>query len=174
MRNNVLGTYVVARAEERALAERFALLPLTPFSTRGLLGWRHVVSCRWRYDNAAQSERPGKELFRLLTPLRERAAEIAGVPVQSLRQVLVTEYPPGAVMGWHRDQLIFDDVVALSLLTPCTLRFRRRLEEGWERRSIEVMPRSAYLLRGPARRDWQHSTAPVGELRFLVTFAISP
>ena len=77
-------------------------------------------------------------------------------------------------MGWHRDQLMFDDVVALSLLTPCTLRLRRRLEEGWERRSLEVMPRSAYLLRGPARRDWQHSTAPVGELRFLVTFVISP
>jgi alkylated DNA repair dioxygenase AlkB len=123
---------VISAGEECALAERRA--------------------CGWRYDNAAQSERPGKELFRLLTPLRERAAEIAGVPVQSLRQVLVTEYPPGAVMGWHRDPLMFDDVVALSLLTPCTLRLRRRLEEGWEGRSLEVMPRSAYLLRGPARR----------------------
>ena len=38
----------------------------------------------------------------------------------------------------------------------------------------EVMPRSAYLLRGPSRRDWQHSTLPVGELRFMVTFVISP
>ncbi|MEA2805569.1 MAG: hypothetical protein QOE49_5664, partial [Rhodospirillaceae bacterium] len=39
-----------------------------------------------------------------------------------------------------------------------------------ERRSIELMPRSAYVLRGPSRRDWEHSIPPLGELRFSVTF----
>jgi alkylated DNA repair dioxygenase AlkB len=65
---------------------------------------------------------------------------------------------------------VFEDVVALSFLAPCTLRLRRRHEEGWDRRAIELLPRSAYLLRGPARRDWEHSIPPVGELRFSVTF----
>jgi alkylated DNA repair dioxygenase AlkB len=65
---------------------------------------------------------------------------------------------------------VFGNVVALSFLAPCTLRLRRRHEEDWDRRSIELLPRSAYLLRGPARRDWEHSIAPVGELRFSVTF----
>jgi alkylated DNA repair dioxygenase AlkB len=103
-------------------------------------------------------------------PLRERAAGIAGVSAKSLQQVLVTEYAPGAAMGSHRDKPMFEDVIALSFLAPCMLRLRRRQEDGWERRSIELRPRSAYLLRGPSRREWEHSIAPVSELRFSVTF----
>jgi len=99
-------------------------------------------------------------------PLRERAADFAGVPAQSLQQVLVTEYAPGAAIGWHRDKPMFEDGIALSFLAPCTLRLRRPQEEGWERRCIELRPRSAYLLRG----EWEHSIAPMGELRFSVTF----
>jgi alkylated DNA repair dioxygenase AlkB len=65
---------------------------------------------------------------------------------------------------------MFEDVVAFSFLAPCTLRLRRRKGDGWERRSIGLMPRSAYLLRGPSRREWEHSIPPVGALRFSVTF----
>ena len=31
-------------------------------------------------------------------------------------------------------------------------------------------PRSAYLLRGPVRRNWEHSIPPVEHLRYSVTF----
>jgi alkylated DNA repair dioxygenase AlkB len=161
---------VISPDEERALAEQFALLPLTPFAFRGFVGRRRIVSFGWRYDYAGRTLRPSDEIPRLLMPLRERAADIAGLPAQNLQQVLVTEYAPGAAIGWHRDKPMFEDVVALSFLAPCTLRLRRRREEGWDRRSIELMPRSAYLLRGPSRRDWEHSIPPLGELRFSVTF----
>jgi len=30
--------------------------------------------------------------------------------------------------------------------------------------------RSAYLLRGPVRRDWEHSIPPLDQLRYSVTF----
>jgi alkylated DNA repair dioxygenase AlkB len=159
---------VISPDEERTLAEQFALLPLTPFAFRGFVGRRRIVSFGWRYDYAGRTLRPSDEIPRLLMPLRERAADIAGLPAQSLQQVLVTEYAPGAAIGWHRDKPMFEDVVALSFLAPCTLRLRRRHEEGWDR-SIELMPRSAYLLRGPSRRDWEHSIPPLGELRFSVT-----
>jgi alkylated DNA repair dioxygenase AlkB len=156
--------------EERALAEQFARLPLTPFAFHGFLGRRRIVSYGWRYDYAGRTLRPSDEIPDLLMPLRERAAAIAGVVAQSLQQVLVTEYAPGAAIGWHRDKPMFEDVVAFSFLAPCTLRLRRRRDEGWDRRSIELRPRSAYLLRGPSRRDWEHSIPPVGQLRFSVTF----
>jgi alkylated DNA repair dioxygenase AlkB len=161
---------VISPDEERALAERFALLPLAPFAFHGFLGRRRIVSFGWRYDYAGRTLRPSEEIPGLLMPLRERAAEFAGVSAQSLQQVLVTEYAPGAAIGWHRDKPMFEDVVAVSFLAPCTLRLRRRHDEGWDRRSIELLPRSAYLLRGPSRRDWEHSIPPVGELRFSVTF----
>jgi alkylated DNA repair dioxygenase AlkB len=161
---------VISPGEERALAERFALLPLAPFAFRGFVGRRRVVSFGWRYDYADRTLRPSDEIPVLLMPLRQRAADFAGIQAQSLQQVLVTEYAPDAAIGWHRDKPMFEDVVAISFLAPCTLRLRRRQAEGWDRRSIELMPRSAYLLRGPSRRDWEHSIPPVGELRFSVTF----
>ncbi|MBV9541801.1 MAG: alpha-ketoglutarate-dependent dioxygenase AlkB, partial [Alphaproteobacteria bacterium] len=105
-----------------------------------------------------------------LFPLRERAAAFAELKPDRLEQVLVTEYAPGAGIGWHRDKPMFEDVVALSFLSPCTLRFRRRAGETWERRSLEVAPRSGYLLRGTARREWYHSVPPVATLRYSMTF----
>ena len=111
-----------------------------------------------------------RQLPEFLLPLRERAAQVAGLAPESLQQVLVTEYAPGAPIGWHRDKPEFQDVVAISFLAPCLLRFRRRLRDGWERRSLDVMPRSAYVLRGAARTEWEHSIPPLSALRYSVTF----
>ncbi len=65
---------------------------------------------------------------------------------------------------------MFEDIVAVSLLAPCTLRFRRARVKGWERMSVAVAPRSAYLLRGPARSVWEHSVPPLAALRYSITF----
>jgi alkylated DNA repair dioxygenase AlkB len=35
---------------------------------------------------------------------------------------------------------------------------------------VQVEPRSAYLLSGPARHEWEHSIAPGDTLRFSITF----
>jgi alkylated DNA repair dioxygenase AlkB len=161
---------VISTEEERHLAERFALLAFAPFEFHGFQGRRRVVSFGWRYDYAGRQIRPSAQLPEVLLPLRERAAEIAGLAPESLQQVLVTEYAPGAPIGWHRDKPMFEDVVAISFLAPCLLRFRRRLGDGWERRSLEVMPRSAYVLRGAARTEWEHSIPPLSALRYSVTF----
>jgi alkylated DNA repair dioxygenase AlkB len=161
---------VVSAEEEQHFAERFALLPFAPFEFHGFLGRRRVVSFGWRYDYAGRQIRPSAELPEFLLPLRERAAEVAGLAAESLQQVLVTEYAPGAPIGWHRDKPMFQDVVAISFLAPCLLRFRRRMDNGWERRSLDVMPRSAYVLRGAARTEWEHSMPPLSALRYSVTF----
>jgi len=84
--------------------------------------------------------------------------------------VLVTEYSPGAGIGWHKDRPEFEEVIGVSLLSPCLFRLRRKRGNGWERASIELQPRSAYLLSGSARTDWQHSIPPVDKLRYSVTF----
>jgi alkylated DNA repair dioxygenase AlkB len=84
--------------------------------------------------------------------------------------VLVSEYAAGAGIGWHRDKAVFGEVLAVSLLSPCRLRFRRRHGPGWERRTLEVRPRSLYILRGAAREVWEHSVPPLDALRYAVTF----
>ena len=87
-----------------------------------------------------------------------------------LQQVLVTEYAPGAGIGWHKDRPQFEQVVGVSLLAPCNFRLRRKAGEKWERKSFTAQPRSAYLLSGTSRHCWEHSIPAVKKLRYSVTF----
>jgi alkylated DNA repair protein (DNA oxidative demethylase) len=106
-----------------------------------------------------------------LEEVRERCARLAGLTPADLAQTLVTRYPPGATIGWHRDAPAFGPVVVgVSLGAACVLRFQRRV--GEERRVYELPlpPRGAYVLGGAARSSWQHSIPPVPALRYSVTF----
>jgi alkylated DNA repair dioxygenase AlkB len=84
--------------------------------------------------------------------------------------VLILEYAAGAAIGWHRDKPVFGDVIGVSLLTPCRFRLRRKTGARWERASLILSPRSAYLLRGPSRTEWEHSIPAVDALRYSITF----
>jgi len=158
------------RDAERDLLEKIRPLPFKEFEFHGYLGRRRVVSFGWsyRYDERRLQAAPPIPPF--LLALRERAAVFAGLPPESFAQSLVAEYRPGAPIGWHRDKPEFEDVVGVSLLSACRLRFRRKSESGWERWTHEAEPRSIYLLRGDVRNRWEHSIPPVASLRYSITF----
>jgi alkylated DNA repair dioxygenase AlkB len=123
---------------------------------------------RYDYDRRAVVEAAPLPVF--LEPLRAKIAKSFDRPADAFTQVLINEYRPGAGIGWHRDKPQFDEVVAVSLLAPCVLRFRRRSGETWERRSLTVEPRSAYLLTGPSRTIWEHSIPALDCHRYSITF----
>jgi alkylated DNA repair protein (DNA oxidative demethylase) len=160
----------VSVAEEQALAEHLVALDLAPFQFHGWLGRRKVVSFGWRYDFNDARFTPAAPIPDFLLPLRERAATLAELTADELAHVLVTRYDPGAGIGWHRDRPLFERVVGISLLAPCTLRFRRRSAAGFERFSLPAAPRSAYALAGEARHQWEHSIATMAALRWSITF----
>lgn len=161
---------LISAREEAELLNNIRDLPFKAFDFHGFLGKRRVVSFGWRYDFTEGAVRETDPIPAFLLPLREKAAAFANVQPRSLQQVLINEYPPGAGIGWHRDKAMFDDVIAVSLASPCILRLRRKWNQGWERFSQEVGERSAYLLRGQSRREWEHSVPPVQALRYSVTF----
>ncbi|MFL5561372.1 MAG: alpha-ketoglutarate-dependent dioxygenase AlkB [Gemmatimonadaceae bacterium] len=161
---------VIGRDAERALIERVRDLPLQEFEFHGYTGKRRVVSFGWRYDFEDRVLDKANDVPDFLLELREIAASFAGLAAAELQHVLVTEYAPGAPIGWHRDKAVFGDVVGISLLSPCTFRLRRKVGERWERASIIAEPRSAYLLHGPSRTEWEHSIPPVDALRYSITF----
>ena len=151
--------------------KRIGQLPLKEFEFHGYVGKRRVMSYGWHYDFAERRLHQVDEIPAFLLPLRDRAAAFAGVAPDSLPHALVTEYGPGATIGWHRDKGVFDDVIGISLLSPCVFRLRRKAGASWQRASLRLEPRSAYLLRGPARAEWEHSIPPIAEgLRHSVTF----
>jgi alkylated DNA repair dioxygenase AlkB len=161
---------VIGRKEEQALLDRLGALELAPFRFHGWLGNRRTQNFGWRYDFDDASFTPGEPIPDWLLPIRERAAAFARLAADDLVQALIARYDPGAGIGWHRDRDVFQDVVGISLGTPATLRFRRRTDAGFKRASLELAPRSAYLLSREARHDWEHSISPGQSLRFSITF----
>ena len=161
---------LIGESDENALLARVQQLPFREFEFHGYLGKRRVVSFGFHYDFSGQRLRKADDIPDFLLPLRSLAAQFAGFEPEAFQHVLVTEYAPGAGIGWHRDKAVFGEVVGISLLAPCVLRFRRKLDGKWERANVEVQPRSAYLLVGPARSEWQHSILRVDSLRYSITF----
>src|SRR3954465_12133661 len=160
----------IGGAEEHALLGCLTALELAPFRFHGWLGNRKTQSFGWRYDFDDASFSRTEPIPEWLHPLRPKAASFAEIASDDFVQALIARYDPGAGIGWHRDRDVFEKVVGVSLGTPATLRFRRRTPAGFQRTSLEVAPRSAYLLSGEARHDWEHSIAPGDSLRFSITF----
>ena len=160
---------VVSPDEEDALARELGALPFKPFDFHGHLANRQVVSFGYRYDYGSRLVVEAAPFPEFLQSLRRKVAALFDRPAETFRQVLINQYQPGAGIGWHRDKAQFDEVTAVSLLAPCNLRFRRKSGETWERASLTVDPRSAYLLSGPARTVWEHSIPALDRLRYSIT-----
>ena len=159
---------LISADQERDLLERLADLAFAAFEFQGHTGKRRVVSFGWEYDFNTGELRRAEDIPSFLLPLRDSAAAFAGLDPSGLQHALVTEYAPGAAIGWHK--AVFGDVVGVSLLSPCVFRLRRKAGAAWKRASLALEPRSAYLLRGPARTEWEHSIPETESLRYSITF----
>ena len=164
------GPDILTPTQEVELLKRVRELPFVEFQFQGYVGKRRVVSYGWQYDFNLRALRKADDIPAFLLALRRTAAEFAGMEPERLQQVLVTEYDAGAGIGWHRDKAVFGEVIGISLLSACRFRLRRKAGPSWERVSLTAEPRSAYLLSGPARTEWEHSIPEVDTLRYSITF----
>src|SRR2546423_2382899 len=168
---------LIDSAYESMLLAHIRELPFREFEFHGYLGKRRVVSFGWRYDYTGRAGlQLADKIPEFLLGLRSLAGSFAKLEATSLEQTLVTEYRRGAGIGWHRDKPVFGQVIGVSLLAPCVLRFRRKRSDAqtarpiWERVNVLAESRSAYLLSGPTRFEWEHSIAGVDDLRYSITF----
>ena len=181
---------LITSSEEEVLLAELPRLPFKEFEFHGFKGKRRTVSFGWHYEFSGRGKlRKADDIPEFLLPLRTQAAKFARMAPEDLQHVLAIEYAPGAGIGWHRDRPVFGNVIGVSLLAPCTIRFRRKPTDGkpnadakldadaelatnakWERFNLFAEPRSAYLLTGPARHEWEHSILRVNSLRYSVTF----
>ena len=118
---------VLSAEEGKGLARELASLPFKPFDFHGYLANRRVVSFGYRYDYDRRAVVEAAPFPPFLLSLRSKVAARFDRPEDDFRQVLINEYRPGAGIGWHRDKAQFDEVVGVSLLAPCSLRFRRKI-----------------------------------------------
>jgi alkylated DNA repair dioxygenase AlkB len=162
---------ILSKRDEDAAVRYIAHLPLRSFEfAGGFKGNRRVMSFGFRYDYSQQKLIEAAPIPGELLEIRDIVAARMGHPPNNLRQALVTEYAPGAGIGWHRDKKMFGEILGVSLLAPCTFRLRRKVGGQWQRMSVQARPRSAYCLSGDARNVWEHSIPPLDRLRYSITF----
>lgn len=160
----------IAEAEEQSLIAAIDRVELSPFRFQRFTGKRLTRSFGWRYDFEHGRFDPTEPIPDWLLPLRDRAADFAGLDPHDLVQVLLIRYDPGAGIGWHRDRPVFDRIVGISLGAETTLEFRQRTQTGFRRVKLPLPPRCAYRLSGEVRHEWEHGIATHDALRYSVTF----
>jgi alkylated DNA repair dioxygenase AlkB len=156
--------------EEAALIAAIDATTLAPFRFQGWTGKRLTASFGWSYDFDTGGFGAAAPIPDFLLPLRARVGAWAGIAPDAFEQVLLIRYDPGATIGWHRDRPLFEHVVGVSLGAPADLRLRRRRPGGFDRATVPLTPRAAYLLSGEVRHEWEHSIAALPETRWSITF----
>jgi alkylated DNA repair dioxygenase AlkB len=161
----------ITEPEERALLDGIAATDLREAQYKEYSAKRRVASFGAGYDFSEQELTPAPALAPFLMPLRRRVAEWLAAPEDAFGYAMVAEYRPGTQLGWHRDVPQFEMVAGVSLAAPARMRFRPfPPAKGDKVLTLDLEPRSAYVLRDDVRWKWQHSIAPTRALRYSITF----
>jgi alkylated DNA repair dioxygenase AlkB len=158
--------------EERSLYQEIQKIELHTFNFQGYEAKRKVASFGYDYSFDKKSLSKGKDIPSVFHPLINKVALKLDIDQEHIAELLVTEYPVGSVINWHRDAFPFEIIAGISLLADCTFRLRPHDKEKQGRGSMILFPvarRSLYIMKGPARMNWQHSIAPVKAVRYSIT-----
>jgi len=164
----------ISEAEEHELIREIQKLQLMPFQYYQFTGKRRTVSFGWQYEFGRREITAAPDIPAFLLPVRARAGNLFDIDPKHLVQASIIEYSTGSPIGWHRDIPHFGVVVGISIGAACRMRFRKpnRVRAKNLNRdeilSIELEPRSVYLMSGASREMWQHSIPPVKELRYSI------
>jgi len=165
----------LTRDEEDALIAHIAPLPLREAKFREYFAKRRVAHYHDgtevpRYDDGGADSFSSGPLPPFLVELRAKVARRLDVPPGDFIHVLVSEYRPGTPIGWHRDKPQYGIVVGISLAGVGRMRWRPYAHQDAQHTvSLDLAPRSMYVMRGPIRWQWQHSMPPMRELRYSIT-----
>lgn len=164
----------ISEAEEQALIREIQSVQLASFQYYQFTGKRRLASFGWQYEFGKNEITRAPDMPAFLLPLRTRAGKLFDIDPNSFSQSSIIEYSIGSPIGWHRDIAHFGVVVGISLGAACRMRFRKyhRIRAKNSKRdeilSIELQPRSIYLMSGASREIWQHSIPPVKALRYSI------
>jgi alkylated DNA repair dioxygenase AlkB len=165
----------ISHEDEGLLIQAIAGVEFSTFEMRGVVARRRVAFFGESYDSAQRAPLPA-----FLAPLRTSVARWATIEVQDFVMALINEYSPGAPIGWHRDAPQYGIVAGVSLVSSCRMKFRRYVRPsahaaspGTRRNAtheITLEPRSAYLMTGASRQEYEHHIPAVSTLRYSITF----
>jgi alkylated DNA repair dioxygenase AlkB len=158
--------------EELDLLKYISTIPLHSFNFHGFEAKRRVASFGFDYNFEKRSLTEGKPIPNVFDPLISKVANKLHMAAGDFAELLVTQYPIGAVINWHRDAFPFEVIAGISLCSNCNFRLRPHDQEKQKRSSLLSFPverRSLYVMKDESRYFWEHSTAPVIDVRYSIT-----
>lgn len=169
----------ITQSEEEVLLAYLSNLPLThPLYKDAYEAKRRHMGFGWGWDSKNKKLLQGAELPSFLQGLQRKIGKWLAIEPTRVAEALVNEYTPGSAIGWHVDNEGFEKIIGISLCGWARMRFRplRRVHERQRAEvvTIDLEPRSAYIMQGDVRWHWQHSVAPVEALRYSITFRTLP
>lgn len=130
--------------EEAAFLDIVKTLPFGAFRMHGVDAKRRVVRFGIHYVAGSAAMVHASAFPLSLEPLRERAAAVANVPTGILSESLVTEYAPGAGIGWHCDSPPFGIVVGIPSEATAGCAFNVGKDHN-ARSGPSICPRDPYM-----------------------------
>jgi alkylated DNA repair dioxygenase AlkB len=162
----------ISSTEEERLIGAIAGLALHPMIFHGYTANRKTTGFGYDYSFTSRQLSRGKPIPEAFHSLIEKVGDKIAVPPGDLAQLLVTEYPPGSVINWHRDAPPFDIIAGISLAADCIFRLRPHEKAKQTRSSVISFPverGSLYVIKNTARSEWEHSITPVKQTRYSIT-----
>lgn len=160
----------ISKEEEINLLDDIGKIKWKDIQMHGLIAKRKVVHYGLDYSYTTRTLYPTEAAPAFLESLQLKAARLLGLKPSDLAEILISYYPIGAPIGWHRDAPMFDIVVGISLGGSCIMKFRKITKSGALKFDQKLARRSCFILEGEARWLWQHHIPPVKEERFSITF----
>jgi len=165
--------------EEADIISYLEILPLEEAQYGDYKSKRRHFGFGWIYDHDHKKFIPGPPLPPFLKRVQWRIAKWLDITPRRVVEALINEYSPGSPIGWHRDNEAFEHIVGISLGGWARMRFRpfqKRDEKKDAKKviSLELEPRSAYVMQKDIRWKWQHSVAATKVLRYSITFRTLP
>jgi alkylated DNA repair dioxygenase AlkB len=161
----------ITQQEETELLQVISTIELRNFIFQGFEAKRKFASFGFDYHFDSRKLSRGAPIPDAFQPLIKKVTDHLSL-TSPIGELLILEYPEGAVINWHRDAPPFDVIIGISLLADCTFRLRPHDKAKQSRKSIVSIPvrrRSLYVMEGAARSDWEHSTMPAKSLRYSIT-----
>jgi alkylated DNA repair dioxygenase AlkB len=114
----------ITENEEKVLYEEILNTPLHNFEFQGFTANRKVAAFGYDYIFNEGKLAKGKELPPTFNFLIRKVADHLSIAAEKLTELLITEYPIGSVINWHRDAPPFDIIAGISLMAACTFKLR--------------------------------------------------
>lgn len=162
----------ITASEEARLLEEISKLDLSPMKFHAYEAKRKTAGFGYDWSFESRTLSKGKPIPEAFEFLLQKVARQLSIDSSDIGAMLVTEYPVGAVINWHRDAPPFDVIAGVSLSSDCTFRFRpydKALQNRKSAISIPLERRSLYIMAGASRSEWEHSIPPVKHTRYSIT-----